>query len=172
MTHTGNTIRRSGASSEGPFVLCLLTSVLVSGCGDPVRTTAQPVRVEVTSSLSGQPLADAQVSLRYDYDRNVPPGEALSEAERPGYQWFWGTTNARGQTDIPVKWTMLDRSLGCTPPAWRDQVTNKVYLVRVIKDGESEQTSLVIRVGATTASGTFRICVIDVRPPRYVKTPP
>jgi len=97
-------------------IACVVIASFVAGCNDPVRTTVHLVRFVVTSAISAQPVTDAEVSLRYDYDRNVPPGESRPQAERPDYERFSGKTDARGQADIPVQWTVLDRSLGPTPP--------------------------------------------------------
>jgi hypothetical protein len=156
------------------FGLCALgvmTALIAEGCiGDPVRTTAQAVHLHVATSATGDPVDNARVSLKWDYDGNVPPGERRPEAERPTYEWFSSTTGEAGETIIPVSWTMLDRSLGQQPPAWRDQVAGEAYLVRVEKNQVEEVHSLVIKPGAQVKGRTFTVRVVGVGEPRYVKT--
>jgi len=143
---------------------------LAGGCGDPVRTTVQPVLLKVTKTLSGEPMADVQVAVKYDYEHNVPTAEQRPEAERPTYKWFSTKTNVSGQAELEIAWTMLDRTWGPTPPPWRDQVTEIAYLIRLKKDQLYEEYSLVMRSGESVRGEVFTVQVLEIRQPRYVKT--
>ena len=141
-----------------------------AGCGDPVRTTLQPVFLRVTNTISGEPVADVQVSLRWDYEHNVPIERQRPEDQRPTYDWFSGKTDPRGQAEVDVKSTMLDRTWGPTPPSWRDEVTGAAHLVSVKKDLIHEEHSLVMRPGASVKGEAFTVHVLQIQQPHYVKT--
>jgi len=157
---------------------CLLTT----GC-DPVRTTLQPVFLRVTNTISGEPVADAQVSLKYVYERPDPSAVAKYQPPDPElwhretkefwdqFPWCSGVTDEHGQADLAVKYTVLDRTIGPTPPSWRDEVTGRPYLIRLDKDRVHEEHSLVMRPGESARGKAFTVHVLEIRQPRYVKTP-
>jgi len=149
---------------------CVFIAILMSGCGDPVRTTLQPVLLEVTESISGQPVADAKVSLKYDCDHYISETDEWSEWKRTTYKWFSGTTDVDGEAEVGVVWTVLDRTIGPTPPPWRDDVTGKVYLVRVKTDQVQEEHSLAMHPSALIRGKRFTVHVLRIRQPQYVKT--
>ena len=68
-------------------LVCMLTCwcVVNTGC-DPVRTTRQPVLLKVTDSASREPMADANVSLKYDFDHYVPKPDEWNEWKRDTYR--------------------------------------------------------------------------------------
>src|SRR4051794_3016147 len=114
---------------RGCVLLSLSFSLFAIGCylGDPVRTTSQPVRLQVVDSASGNPVAYASVSLKLD-DQTPRPQRDEVEVEAP---WSHGVTDKEGQAEIEVEYTALDRSRGSKPPAERDWVTGQRYFVRV-----------------------------------------
>ncbi|MDM8008592.1 MAG: hypothetical protein QUV05_20835 [Phycisphaerae bacterium] len=114
-------------------------------------------------------MKNADVALKFDYDRNIPPTEQLPETQRPTYPWFSATTGEDGRAEILVKWTMLDRSLGSNPPAWRDQLTGKSYLVRVSKNQTHEVERLTMNTGASVRGDVFAVQVIEIQKPRYIQ---
>jgi hypothetical protein len=126
------------------------------------------VLLEVMGTVTQVPVANADVSLRYDYEGNVPAAQRLPEDQRPNDPWFSEFTDKRGKTTIDVKWTMLDRTIGPVPPAWRDQVTGVKYLVRIEKGDIREIHSLAIKPGATVRGDAFTVRVLGIEPPRYV----
>jgi len=158
-----------GLSVMPALAVCCCFSALSAGC-DPVRTTVQPVLLRVTASDVGSLVKNADVALKFDYDRNIPPTEQLPETQRPTYPWFSATTGEDGRAEILVKWTMLDRSLRSNPPVWRDQVTGKSYLVRVSRDQTHEAKSLSMNPGASVRGDVFTVHVIEIQKPRYVQT--
>ncbi len=150
--------------------LYTIFSLLIGGC-DPVRTTSQNVLLEVFNSNSGQPLSGVQVSLKYDYERNVPPAQRdPDEIEHSTYKWFSNVTDQHGQAGVDVQWTAIDRTIGPKPPSWRDWVTGKAYLIRLEKDQQHEESSLVIRTGASVHGDLFTVNVLEIQRPYYVKT--
>lgn len=173
-----NQLTMANVSSRRPHLLCgswtmigivLCCSVAFSiGC-DPDRATMQSVVLRVTDSRSGRPVMAANVSLKYDYDRNVPASEQEPETHRPTYLWFSALTGKDGQAEIAVRWIMLDRTLGSRPPAWRDQVTGRYYLVQVKRDRAEEAQSLRINNGAAVQGELFAIQVAEIRKPRYLE---
>lgn len=158
-----------GFSVMPRLVAFCCVSALSAGC-DPVRTTMQPVLLRVTALDAGNVVKNADVSLKFDYGGNIPPTQQLAEAQRPTYPWFSATTGEDGTAEVPVKWTMLDRSVGSNPPAWRDQVTGKSYLVRVSKNQTHEVKNLIMNTGASVRGDVFTVQVIGIQEPRYVRT--
>ena len=166
--HLGKGEHDMGIRHVTRLCVCCCAGILLAGC-DPVRTTVQPVRLQVTGPHSTTAVRNARVSLKFDYDGNVPATDRLPEAQRPSYLWFSGETGETGEAEILVKWTMLDRSLGPNPPAWRDQVTGRAYLVRVEK-GQTQEVSLVMSSGASVEGEDFDIEVLNIEEPRYIET--
>jgi hypothetical protein len=149
------------------YVLCTICSFFVVGCGDPVKTTSQSVRLRVVDLTSGKPVAGASVSLKLDYLTPHPQSDEVR-----GYDpWFHSVTAGDGQADIAVEYTALDRSWGANPPAGRDWVTGKPYLVRVEKDQTpEEESSVVMKVGGSVKGKAFTVIVIRIKKPRYTET--
>lgn len=143
--------------------------ILTAGC-DPVRTTLQPVHLKVTNSISGEPVQDVQVSLKWDYELNVPIAKQRPKAQRPTDSWFSGKTDVNGEADVGIKWTALDTTWGSTPPASRDWVTGQVYRVRAWRDDALEEHSLRVRPGESVRGKAFTVHVQEIQRPRYVKT--
>ncbi|MHB9081560.1 MAG: hypothetical protein ACYC3X_29170 [Pirellulaceae bacterium] len=144
-----------------------------------MRTTLQPVRLEVVDSASGEPVVGAQVSLAFDEaaarplskEMELTPEEwkkRIEAYQRPGFR---GVTNKQGQADIDAEFTSLDRTSGSTPPSGKDFVTGQPYLIKV-KAGEvpEEQMSLVMKPGASVKKKSFTVTVLDIHEPRYVET--
>ncbi len=158
----------------------IFSSLFVVGC-DPVRTTLQPIRLKVVDSASGKPVAGAQVLLKYDFETAQPlpnetdqPAEEWHKHKREIWEqqsWIRGITDKDGQTDIAVKYTVIDRSRGSNPPAWRDWVTDKPFLIRV-KESQSpeEESSLLMKPGESMKGKSYTVTVIEIQEPRYVET--
>jgi hypothetical protein len=165
---------RQGVHNMARSTICIVAILafmcfLTTGC-DRVRTTLQPVLLKVTDSASGTPIAGTRISVKWNYEQNVPIAEQKPEEERPTYKWFFGTTDPKGQVEVGVKWTMLDDTLGSTPPSWRDQVTGATYLISVEKDATREEHSVVMRPGAFIHGEAFTVQVLQIQPPRYIRT--
>ena len=162
------------------YVLWIVFSLFATGC-DPVRTTWQTLRLRVTDPASGNPVAGAQVRLKLDFERAEPLSQ---ETLKPPEQWheerrkFWeqspwspGVTDKDGRAEIGIKRTALDRTWGSKPPASRDTITGKPYLVKV-KTGEvpEEELSVIMKPGESVKGKSFTVTVIDIQEPRYVET--
>jgi hypothetical protein len=171
------------------YLMWTIWSLFAVGCGDPVRTTVQQVRLRLVDSTSRQPIVGAQLLLKVDFDAAYP----LSETELTRKEWdhcksFWdqqlwfrGATDEQGNANIVVEETALDRSRGATPPAWRDRVTGKPFIVRVktaqmptvvTKLGESpeERLSLLMEPGESADGRTVVVTVLEIHGPWYVET--
>ncbi len=158
--------------------LLFACGLFIVGC-DPVRTTLQPVRLEVVDSTSGQPVVGAQVSLIFDEatarplskETELTPEEWHKRIEAYRQPGFRGVTNKRGQADIDAKYTSLDRTSGSKPPSWKNFVTGQPYLIKV-KAGEvpEEEMSVVMKAGASVKGKSYTVTVTDIQEPRYVET--
>jgi hypothetical protein len=161
-------------SSRTSYGLLLMGGLLSVGC-DPVRTTLQPVRMQVLDSASGQPVVGAQVLLAFDAAAAPPWKEEpeewrkkrIEEYKRAGFR---GITSKEGQADIDAEFTALDRTSGSKPPSKRDFVTGQPYLIKVKAGEVSEQMSLVMKRGASVKGTSYTVTVLDIDEPRYVQT--
>jgi hypothetical protein len=152
-------------------LLCGLCVLSVAGC-DPVRTTLQPVHLEVTGAASSQPVAGAEVSVRWHYlhDTNAP-GQPFDDPQA------WdelplqsGLTDQQGHTAVAIKFTGIDRTIGPWTPSWRDWVSGRPYSIRVRTGEAVEQFRLVMQPGAFVRGRYFAMSVLAIERPRYVKT--
>jgi hypothetical protein len=95
--------------------------------------------------------------------------------------WFTGDSDEDGKTTIIVEYTALDRSHGVKPPAWRDWVTGRRFMVRAKKwrmpgdlteanKSPEETMSLWMRPGESVTGKTLNVTVLEIQEPRYVET--
>ncbi len=179
-------------SSQG--ILCAIFSLFAVGCppGDPVRTTSQAIRLRVIDSASGKPVSYADVFLKDDFDsafrlsqqetsdwpfkekETVQPPKAQRWYHRRVWEqqpWFRAPSDKDGQAEIEVECTALDFTQGSEPPAQRDNVTGRPYLVRVKKDqAPEEESSVLMKPGESVKGKSFTVTVTDIHAPRYVET--
>jgi hypothetical protein len=175
-------------------LLCAIFSLFAVGCplGDPVRTTSQAIRLRVVDSASGTPVSYADVFLKDDFDSAFrlsqeetsdwpfkeketvqPPKEQRWYYRRVWERepWFRCATDKDGQAEIEVEYTELDRTQGSKPPAQRDYVTGRPYLVRVKKDqAPEEESSVLMKPGESVKGKSFTVTVIEIHAPRYVES--
>lgn len=160
---------------------CTIFGLLAVGCGDPVRTTSQPIRLRVSESVSGKPVAYADVSLKVDFDAAYPiseetrsPPELWHREARAVWKqqpWTKSSTNNEGLAEMEYESTVLDWTTGSEPPPERDKVTGLPYLIRVQKDKISAQElSVLMKPGQSANGKSFTVTVIDVQAPRYIET--
>lgn len=159
------------------------------GCGDPVRTTVQLVRLRLVDSTSNEPIVGVRLMLKVDFEADESPDDEQlprDEWERRKFiwdqaPWFHGVTDEDGKADIVVEYTVLDRSWGKKVPAWRDWVNGKPYIVRVkrgqvpdvlTKFGESpeDRATVVMEPGEFAKARTVTVSVLEIQEPRYVAT--
>lgn len=146
---------------------CVVCSFSACGC-DPVRTTLQHVRLQVTKSESGRPVDGALIWLRYDYDRGERFLKRDTEYWKEVSPWHAGVTNKQGEVKVGIQYTGIDRTIGAKPPAWRDWVTGQPYVIRVRGDKPQEEFSLVIRPNTSAKGKFFAVSVLEIERPRYV----
>jgi hypothetical protein len=158
--------------------LLLACSLFIAGC-DPVRTTLQPVRLQVVDSTSGQVVVGAQVSLAFDLaaasplskETELTPEEWKQRVEAFQQPWFRGATTEQGQVDLDVEFTSLDRTSGPQPPSGKDFVTGQPYRIKVkVGEAPEEEMSLVMKRGATITGKSWTVTVLEIDAPRYVAT--
>jgi hypothetical protein len=152
-------------------ILFYITFLFVfAGC-DPARTTLQPVRLQIINSVSKQSIPGASVEMKFDYDRFSAKKEQTANERKRWEKWSGNTgiTDKQGQIVIEVKWTVLDRSIGPEPPAWRDWVSGRPYLIKVKKGQLYEEFNLVMKPDTLVHGKTFSVYILDIQKPRYVK---
>jgi hypothetical protein len=160
--------------------LWIACSLFVTGC-DPVRTTSQTVGLRVVESASGNPVAGANVRLKYDFERAEPvsrerltPPKDWHEERRKfwdQFPWSPGVTDKDGRAEIATRRTAIDRTWGSKPPASGDTITGVPYLVRVkAYDLPEEELSVLMKPGESVKGKSFALTVIEIQQPRYVET--
>ena len=130
----------------------------IAGC---VRgnKTIQPVQLRVVACGSQRPIADAQVLLKYDFERDT--GGFMSEGVRKRWNanaWSLGITNERGEAEVRL-WALVKRG-----------VDGKPFLVRLKDVGvPEEEVSLVMREGECVQGMSFVVTVVSVERPQEPK---
>lgn len=154
------------------ILLYIICSWTIPGCGDRVRTTLQPVHIEVTDRASGRPVVGARVCLKFDFDKVVPPTDQSPNQREYARQllWHFGVTDERGRTTVNIKYTAIDWTMGPWPPRSRDSVSGQPHIARVEQGDLQEQLCLKMRSGASVRGRHFAVSVLEVGQPRYVRT--
>ena len=160
----------------------MLAAMFAVGC-DPVRSMQQAVTVKVIASASREPVANAQVSLRFDFatanqtkprEVNLTPDEWRDHVKTvsDNFPWFDAVTNTEGCCTLAVTWTGIDRTSGPMPPKDSDSVTGKPYLIRVkTTKSQIDACTVVMRRGPIVTKEPYTIIVIDIQEPRYIDLP-
>jgi hypothetical protein len=165
-------------SKKGIVVRLLRTSSLILwtcciGCGDPVRTTSQSVRLRVTASGSGASIAGADVSLKDDFDAEPTTDVPKNQSKvvwrahlRENWEqlpWFTGCTDKEGYADIVVTYTIRDR------PGWRDLISGKRFLVRISDGtGRDDEVSVLMNPGELGEASRHTVTIGAIGEPEYV----
>jgi hypothetical protein len=79
-------------------------------------------------------------------------------------------TDAQGKVAIRIRITALDRTRGDKPPANRDTVSNREYLIKLQKQNEPEELRVVMKPDATAAGKRYTVNIEEIEKPRYVPT--
>jgi hypothetical protein len=161
--------------SNRTSLIWILSSLLAVGC-DPVRSTVQLVRLQLIDSATKQPVVSAQLLLLQHFLEHPLSETQLTSEEWRHYQrlwdqarWFRGVTDEDGKAYIIVEYTALDRSRESRPPADRDWVTGKPFIVRVVNGQKPEERmSLVMEPGESAQKGTVTVTVLKIQGPWYV----
>ena len=166
---------------EPRYLLLAVYCLFTVGC-DPARPTRQTLWVRVTDSASGNPIAGATVQIKYDFDRGeaeLEKTKQVSDSRREEARKFWetwewssGVTHYDGQAEIASDVTTLDGTRGSTPPATRDQITGKPYLVKVQRGREPEEVlSVRMSPGEVSTGKSSSVTVIKLETPQYTDIP-
>jgi hypothetical protein len=149
----------------------------MSGC-DPVRTITHNVTVAVVDE-KGLPAPDVNVSMKESWESWQSWGRGVEEADKAYYRqqwasdfvpWLKGVTNAQGNAVIKITITALDRTRGNEPPAKRDTVSNREYIIKLQRQNVQDELRLVMEPGASVKGKSYTVTVIDIQKPRYVPT--
>ena len=166
----------SFARQHAILVILAMGMTLSSGC-DPVRTVQHNMVVTVTDD-KGLPAPNVKVRMKESWEswQSWEPG-GFAEDQKAFYRqrwesefvpWYQGVTNAQGKAVLQITQGALDNTTGNTPPANRDIVSNREYLVKL--DGQSGQDEMrVMTTPDTVASGKrYSIRIDKIEAPVYV----
>jgi hypothetical protein len=151
--------------------------VSLSGC-DPVRTIRHNVRMAVLGEQR-LPVGDVKVSMKESWESWQTWGGGIKADEEAYYRqrwasdfvpWLAGVTDAQGGAVIPIEITALDRTRGNEPPANRDTVSNREYIIRLQGQKAEDELRLVMKPGASAKGKSFTVTVVEIERPRYVET--
>jgi hypothetical protein len=83
--------------------------------------------------------------------------------------WQDGLTNAQGKAVLELVVTALDGTKGREPPAKRDWVSNREYIVKLqTKDAEDELLA-VMKPGTISKGKRYTVRIEAIEKPRYVQ---
>jgi hypothetical protein len=170
----------SGGTSVG--VLCALARSMVlataigSLCGcDPVRTITHDVTLSVMDR-QGLPVRGVKVSMKESWESWKTWGSGVRKEDEAHYREVWasdfvpwreGVTDAQGRGVITVKITALDHTRGNMPPASRDTVSNREYIIKLKGQNVQEEVRLVMKPGASIKGKSYTVSVVEIQKPRY-----
>jgi hypothetical protein len=84
--------------------------------------------------------------------------------------WYKGSTANRGEAVVKQVEDALDWTRGNEPPAFRDWISNREYLVRVQKPGMEEEIRVVMKPGNISRGKSFAVRIRSITRPVYVET--
>mgnify|MGYP001105890393 CR=1 FL=1 len=173
--HANSKLRVLLHSAKLRSIILATGIVSMSGC-DPVRTITHDVTVAVVDE-KGLPAPDVNVSMKESWESWQSWGGGVEEADKAYYRqqwasdfvpWLKGVTNAQGNAVITIRITALDRTRGNEPPAKRDTVSNREYIIKLQRQNVQEELRLVMKPGASVKGKSYTVTVIDIQKPRYV----
>ncbi len=150
---------------------------IFSGC-DPVRTTNHNVRITVVDDR-GLPAPHVRVSIKESWEswQSWAPG-GIAESDKSFFRQRWesdfvpwreGVTNVEGEAVISVEITALDRTKGSEPPAIRDTISNREYIVKLQAQDAQDEILVVMTPGTTVNGKRYTAKVEAIEKPRYVQ---
>ena len=165
------------------FVILPLVCLLAGGCGCgdvAAKPTVQTIRLQLIDTATEKPIRNAQLLLTLNYDVDHPQSESeLTPKEWQHYKkvwdqarWVQGTTDQDGNAKIVIDCTPHDQSRGSKPPAEREGLTGKPFIVRIIRGSESpeERVKLILESGESKKAKTVTVTVLEIGKPEYVET--
>lgn len=164
---------------SGTAYLIFATSGLLPLCGcDPVRTTSQRITIAVEDGR-GLPVPNAKVRMKESWESRqswIPGG--FKEGEKAFYRerwesdfvpWLEGLTDAQGKAVLESVETALDGTKGSEPPANRDWVSNREYIVKLQTKDAVDELLVEIKPGTISKGNRFRVKIEAIEKPRYVR---
>jgi len=148
----------------------------MTGC-DPVRTISHDVRVHVVDD-HGVAVPNVTVSIKESWESWQSWGGKVAESEKDLYYrrwesdyvpWYRGVTDAQGNAAIAVTFTALDHTKGNEPPANRDFVSNREFMVKLNGWNGQEELVVVMKPGAVARGKHYTIVVQEIEKPKYVQ---
>ncbi len=153
-------------SRLAPVSLCL-ACVILAGCpADPGLFVRQGYILRIADAASGSPVYDASVTSWVENRR--PRGESADEfldgVERnaEGDGDGVATTNDEGEAELTLTSGVLCGGGDCD----LDEVTRRLFLVRVKTEVTSEVLTVRMEPGETVSGDAFTVTVISIDPPR------
>jgi hypothetical protein len=152
----------------------------LSGC-DPVRTTSQSITIAVDDGR-GLPVLDAKVKIKESWEswQSWTPG-GFKEGEKAHYRerwesdfvpWLEGSTNAEGKAVLKLDVTALDDTRGSEPPAKRDFVSNREYIVKLQTQDAEDELLIVMRPNTVGKGTRYAVRIEAIEKPKYVQGRP
>ncbi len=164
-------------SGKACVILVAAGILNLSGC-DPVRTTSQNITIAVEDG-QGLPVPDAKVRAKESWEswQSWTPG-GFKEGEKSYFRerwesdfvpWLEGLTNAEGKAVLKLDVTALDETRGSEPPARRDIVSNREYIVRLQTRDAEDELLVVMRPGTVSSGKRYTVRIEAIEKPRYVQ---
>jgi uncharacterized protein YeaO (DUF488 family) len=173
--------RLSACPGRQPICSALLGSLALavgiaclSGC-DPVRTITHDVTIAV-SDAQGLPARDLKVSMKESWESWRTWGSGVSKNDEAHCRQVWagdfvpwrqGTTNAQGRVIITVEVTAIDSTRGNEPPACRDTVSNREFIIKLQGQNVQDEVRLLMKPGASAKGKSHTVAFIDIEKPHY-----
>ena len=82
--------------------------------------------------------------------------------------WYEGSTNALGKAVLNLVVHALDRTKGSEPPAFRDWVSNREYLVRLQTKDAQDELRVVMKPGTASGGRRYTVRIEAVQKPVYL----
>jgi len=144
------------------------------GC-DPVRTIRHSVRMEVVDD-QGAPVPNVNVRIKESWESWQTWVAGTPESQMSHFQqrwqsepWLEGVTNAQGEVTIWIERTGLDSTEGDEPPANRDFVSNREYMIRLDGQDVQDEIRMVMKPVAAGTGKQYTVRIEAIEKPRYVK---
>jgi hypothetical protein len=162
------------ASSLLRSIILAAGIVSLTGC-DPVRTISHNVTLAVSDG-QGQPAGGVKVSMKESWESWRTWGGGVSKEDEAHCRQVWGgdsvpwregVTDARGNAVLTLRITAIDRTRGNTPPASRDTVSSREYIIKLQGQAGQEEVRLVMKPGASVKGKSYTVAVVAIQKPRY-----
>jgi len=133
----------------------------------------------VVLDQQGLPAHDVKVSMKESWESWQSWGGRVKKDDNAYLRsvwesefvpWLESVTDAQGKAVIKIRITALDGTRGKEPPADRDTVSNREYIIKLQGRNVQDETCVVMKPGASVKGKFYTVAVIDIQKPRYVET--